>query len=203
MLQDAAVEVESRVRKEERLVRADTEASLKSSNAARDKALSDLAAQVAAHHAHTKEHEVEVKRLQDQKLELHTQVCELKSKEAQYSATIHASSSRMEEALAEAAKAGERTKSLLNELKASREDTDRAKRYLTERDSLILRLKEELKARDEELDEAEEETKLKVTTFFEQANHAKMKELSLNINQILSSRLRRHSGRTKTYEIAG
>nr|KAJ3422966.1 Leucine-rich repeat-containing protein 45 [Polyrhizophydium stewartii] len=140
----------------------------------------------AASHLHTytqsiKEHEAELKRLQEQRGQLNHDISDLKAKESHYATDITQLRARLEDARretkaveaqlassqADAARlreAFEREKRELvdRERRDRRDETDKQQQQIHACEATIARLKDEIRKRDEELEASEEENMLKV-----------------------------------------
>ncbi|KAI8930191.1 hypothetical protein BC831DRAFT_547078 [Entophlyctis helioformis] len=197
-------ETEARIHKDEDAKRKDLESQIQSLSRQRDTLQSEVSTHLHTYTQTIKEHESELRRLQEQRSSLHQELSDLKAKETHHASDAAQLRSRLEDArretkalegqlaslhadLARARDEGEREK------RERREDADKMHQMMVARDAVIGRLKEEIRRRDEELDAKEED------------NFIKMKELQLSINTLMTQRTRKHASRSKSpeYEVAG
>lgn len=125
------------------------------------------------HHKLIKQHEVEIKDLQQQKLEILNQNAELKAQEHHHSSDISELRKRLESTREEKKELSleienlklqimKKNDQISNHERLRSEELDRRDKMLNDRDILISKLKEDLRHRDEELEAYDEENQLRV-----------------------------------------
>ncbi|KAJ8326783.1 hypothetical protein QVD99_005432 [Batrachochytrium dendrobatidis] len=197
-------QTEARIHKEEEARRNDIELQYQNMHRQRDALQTELSSAQAMHAQIQKEHDAAIKRLHDQRMNQSQELSDLQARDAHHMADITQLRVRLEEARKEAKEAHEQLIQFQSELNRIREASEREKKDVVERekrerkqehetilkqisarDSVISRLKEELRRRDDEMEARDEE------------NIIRMKELQLNINTLLTQRTRKHN-RTKS-----
>ena len=124
-----------------------------------------------------KDHEAELKRYQDHRTQLHEEISDLKSRESHHVADAAQTRSRLEDARRDIKALETQIAQLQVELSKERDALDREKRgnrevvdklqhRLANHDTIITRLKAELKKCDEDLEERDESYALKVILIF-------------------------------------
>jgi chromosome segregation ATPase len=166
-LQDRLAETEARVRTEEKAVKAELEATIKSLIGQRDTANADLSSHLHDHHKLIKAHEVEIKAMHEQKLLVQGENSELRAKEQHYASDTAQLRKRLETTKEEMRHLEVTIENLKAEIaqhtKLRSEELDRRDKMLHERDTLITKMKDQIRQQDDELDAAEEENQIRVS----------------------------------------
>jgi chromosome segregation ATPase len=176
---------EARIRKEEEGRRKDLDIQVHQLLKQRDSLSAELNTRVRVHTQALKDHEQLVGRLTEQKTNLAEQLADLKAKESHHAANV----SELNQKLIDVRKEGQKLSSdlagalsdlkraneeLVREKQESKASLDRLQTLASSKDLLINRLKEELKRREEELEEVDEAHFLKVfINFIKKSNIAK------------------------------
>ncbi|KAH9250831.1 hypothetical protein BASA81_011341 [Batrachochytrium salamandrivorans] len=197
-------ETETRIHKEEEVRRKDMESQLQTMQRQRNALQEEVASHQSAMSAANKENGLALKRLQDQRTQLNQELSDLQASESHHIADLTQLRNRLEASRQETKdaqillsqfqaetvrnrEANERAKKeVADKEKATRhEDHEKALQQIAARDAVIARLKEELRRREDEIQNKDDE------------NMIRMKELQLNINTLLTQRTRKHT-RTKS-----
>lgn len=149
------------------------ETAIKTITSQRDTAVTDLSVHQNERHKLIKNHDIELKSLHDQRLAIQNENSELKAKEQHFSSDCAQLQKRLDAARGEISHLETSTHGLKNDIskkseliahheKIRSDELDRRDKMLNDRDVLITRLKEELRSRDEELDDVDEENQIRV-----------------------------------------
>ncbi|KAJ3216542.1 hypothetical protein HDU67_009327 [Dinochytrium kinnereticum] len=194
-LMDKMAESEMRQKKEEETRRKDLETLLESTRQSRDKLQSDLTSLQTAKAALLRDHQTEVKRLTDQKVEMSQEIGDLRTTHAKLLSEVTGLRRQVEEASKVNQGLSDKVLGLQRKLEERAEDVAKCKvemkageerfvQVISQKDGVIGRLKDQIRRLENELDDEHESQSLR------------MKDLALQINNLLADRHRRMRNRS-------